>query len=192
MCSGFYRGFSYGSYPAHSRHPDARFTLSLRPNNDSTRSRPHPKFYIFNPPSIFSCSPSHFVPIYCIILVSRRPRFFPTLNSCPSSFSPHGRLKRPPSSSLHRTLHHLTSILPIPGTSVSFIGLPLAFLGSFWWWILVQTLSFSRRISSIKVHVHFTFMKFIHPPPHDIRNIFSLSHSQPRTYPTPDFSLRNH
>lgn len=52
-----------------------------------------------------------------------------------------------------------------PGTLASFIGRPLAFLAFFQWWFLVQTLSFSRRIPSIKVHVHFTSTKFIYPPP---------------------------
>lgn len=39
------------------------------------------------------------------------------------------RLKRPLSSSLYRTLHHSTSILPIPGTSLYSISRPFAFLG---------------------------------------------------------------
>jgi hypothetical protein len=102
---------------------------TTQPVHDPTQSST--RRIISHPPSILSCSPSHFVPIYRIILAGRRPRFFPTLTSCPSSFSPHGRLKRPPPSSLHRTLHHLTSILPIPGTSVPFIGRPFAFLGLF-------------------------------------------------------------
>lgn len=120
VCFGFSREFICSFYS-----PCRPFTLDLRPR-DASRSRPYPKSSFMNPTK----STKHFLPRIFVPIRhplsrplshrTRQPTLFGSL--CILVFASH-RLKRPSTSSPHRTLHRFTSIL-LRGKFVTFVGFP--------------------------------------------------------------------
>ena len=121
-----------------SSHPQHLFVcpiLDLRLNG-STRSRPYPIFLFTNliqstghPPTAFLYPYTYRIRLH-VHNVTRQSTFLVFhLGFMYILVVSSRRLKRPLSSSLYRTLHHFTSIPPIPGTSLYSISRPFAFLG---------------------------------------------------------------